>query len=218
MSSPVSSRRVVSALDEALKRSVPVGVVGGVVLPAVPDDVEPCAGEDAYGVGMVVSAGDGAVVEVGGPEVGASRVAGEVGDGVAQLFVASPAEADGAYLAGLSGRGCDSGEAGQRFWRGEPGAAVADFGEQSCGTDAAGAGQAGEDVRVGVQGQLFVDLDRQGFDLFSQAGQDGQKCSGDMRFGIAVFADGATRCCRKAGVQYGWVGSAAVANTGKRGS
>jgi len=71
---------------------VSVGVVGSVVLPAVPDDVEPCAGEDAYGVGMVVSAGDGAVVEVGCPGVGASRVAGEVGDGIAQLFVASPAK------------------------------------------------------------------------------------------------------------------------------
>ena len=41
------------------------GVVGEVVVPAVPDDVCPGSGEDAYGVGVVVSAGDGAVVEVG---------------------------------------------------------------------------------------------------------------------------------------------------------
>jgi hypothetical protein len=37
-----------------------LGVVGGAVLPAVPDDVEPGAGEDAYGVGVVVAAGSGA--------------------------------------------------------------------------------------------------------------------------------------------------------------
>lgn len=42
-------------------------VVGGAVLPAVPDGVEPGAGQDAHGVGVVVSSGDGAVVAVGGP-------------------------------------------------------------------------------------------------------------------------------------------------------
>ena len=124
-----------------------VGVIGRVVLPAVRNDVEPCPGEDSYGMGVVVAAGDGTVVEVGGPWVGVSGVAGEVSDGVAELFVACPAEADGAGLARLSSRGCNSGEAGQRFWCGEAGAAVADFGEQSCGAVAAGAGQAGEDVR-----------------------------------------------------------------------
>src|SRR6476469_8828876 len=125
MSSPVSSRCVVSALDEALQCSVLVGVVGGVVLPAVPDDVDPGAGQDAYGVGVVVAAGDGAVVEVGGPGVGPSGVTGEVGDGVAQLFGARPTESDAADLAGLSGRGGDPGQAGQRFGCGEAGAAVA---------------------------------------------------------------------------------------------
>jgi hypothetical protein len=51
------------------------GVVGDSVLPAVPDDVEPGAGEDADGVGVVVSSGCGAVVEISGPGVGASAVA-----------------------------------------------------------------------------------------------------------------------------------------------
>lgn len=59
------------------------GVVGGVGLPAVPDDVEPGAGENAYGVGVVVVAGDGAVVEVGGPGVGVAGIVGEVADRVA---------------------------------------------------------------------------------------------------------------------------------------
>ncbi len=58
------------------------GVVGGVVLPAVPDDVEPGASEDAYGVWVVFFAGDGAVVEVGGPGVGVAGVVGEVADGI----------------------------------------------------------------------------------------------------------------------------------------
>ena len=43
------------------------GFVGGVGLPAMPDDVEPGAGEDACGVGVIVSAGSGAVVKSGRP-------------------------------------------------------------------------------------------------------------------------------------------------------
>ena len=144
------------------------GVVGGAVLPAVPDDEQPGAGEDADGVGVVVAAGAGAVVEVGGPGVGAAGVAGEVGDGVAELFVAGPAEADGADLAGLPGGGCGAGEAGQRFGGGESGAAVADLGEEPGGADGAGAGQRGEDVRVGVGGELLGDLLGQGLDLFGE--------------------------------------------------
>jgi len=91
------------------------GVVGGVVLPAVPDDVEPGAGQYAYGVGVVVSAGAGAVVEVGGPGVGSSAVAGEVADRVAELFVGGPTESDVCDLARLAGGGGDPSQAGQRF-------------------------------------------------------------------------------------------------------
>jgi hypothetical protein len=43
-------------------------VVGGVVLPAVPDHVEPCSGEDADGVRVVVISRSGLRVEVGRPE------------------------------------------------------------------------------------------------------------------------------------------------------
>ena len=50
MSSPVSSRRFFLG-EDALEGFVPGWVVGGVVLPAVPDDVQPGAGEDADGVG-----------------------------------------------------------------------------------------------------------------------------------------------------------------------
>jgi hypothetical protein len=56
------------------------GVVWDVVLPAAPDDVQPGAGEDAYGVGVVVAAVSCLSVEVGGPWVGVVGVAGEVDD------------------------------------------------------------------------------------------------------------------------------------------
>ena len=93
-------------------------------------------------MGVVVAAGAGAVVEVGGPGVGVAGVAGEVADRVAQLFVGGPAESDVRDLAGLAGGGGDAGQAGQRFGGGEAGAAVADLGEQPGGADGARAGQA----------------------------------------------------------------------------
>src|SRR5213593_3433105 len=64
VSCPVSSRRRLILFGEPLEGPVLVGVVGGVGGPALPDDVEPGAGEDADGVGMVVSAGACAVVQV----------------------------------------------------------------------------------------------------------------------------------------------------------
>ena len=79
------------------------GVVGDAVLPAAPDDVEPCSGEDAYGVGVVVTSVAGALVEVGGPGVGVVGVAGEVDDRSAELFVDGPAEGDDFDFAGLAG-------------------------------------------------------------------------------------------------------------------
>ena len=54
-------------LFQVLECSVVGGFVNGVGLPAVPDDVEPGAGEDACGVGVIVSAGSGAVVKSGRP-------------------------------------------------------------------------------------------------------------------------------------------------------
>src|ERR1700757_540848 len=101
MSSPVSSRAALLLVEQCLEGAMFGGVVGGVVLPAVPDDVEPGASQDADRVGVVVASGSGAVVEIGGPGVGASAVAGEVGDRFAELFVCGPAESDVFDLAGL---------------------------------------------------------------------------------------------------------------------
>lgn len=53
-------------------------VVGGVVLPASPDDGGPGAGEDTNGVWVVAVPGPGLGVEIRGPGVGVSGVAGEV--------------------------------------------------------------------------------------------------------------------------------------------
>src|SRR6202034_900508 len=193
------------------------GVVGGLVLPAVPDHEQPGSGEDADGVGVVVAAAAGALVEVGGPGAGAAGVAGEVGDGVTELLVAGPAEADGAHLAGFSGGRRGAGEAGQGFGGAEAGAAVADLGEQAGGADGAGAGQRGEDVRVGVQGQLLADLLGQGLDLLGEGGQDGEHGRGDVCLGGAVVTGGAAGRGGQAGVQDGGVGAAAVAGGGQPG-
>ena len=65
--------------------------------------------EVADGVGVVVTACSGAVVEVGGPGVGVVGVAGEVDDCAAELFVDGPAEGDDFDLARLLGRGCGAG-------------------------------------------------------------------------------------------------------------
>ncbi len=198
MSSPVSSRGgagvVVVGFEHALERVVLGRDVGLAFLPAVPDDVEPGAGQDADGVGMVVAAGEGLAVELVGPGVGAAAVAGEVADGVAQLFVGGPAEADGAVLARLAGGGCDAGQAGQRVGGGEAGAAVADLGQQPSGAHGARAGQAGEDVGVGMQLQLLADLFAEGLDLLDQAAQYCQQGAGGVGPGCAVGAGQSAGC------------------------
>jgi hypothetical protein len=52
-------------VEKLLQGSMPARFVGSVVLPAVPDDVEAGASEDADGVWMVVSSFEGLAVEVG---------------------------------------------------------------------------------------------------------------------------------------------------------
>ena len=123
----------------------------------------------------------------------------------------------GAWLAGLSGGGGDAGQAGQRFGGGESAAAVADLGEQPGGADGAGAGQAGEDVRVGVRGELLGDLLGEGLDLLDEGAQGGDERAGDVGVGAALLAGGAAGRGGEAGVQDGGVGAAAVADRGQPG-
>src|ERR1022692_1323226 len=112
VSTPWSRCQWLIVFEEGLEGAVGCRVARGVVVPA-PDDVRPGAGEDADGVRVVVSAGDGFAVEVGGPGAGVAGVAGEVAQGVAELLVGSPSERDGLDLARLPGRGGHPGHPGQ---------------------------------------------------------------------------------------------------------
>src|ERR1700737_5341828 len=188
------------------------GGVGDSVLLAVPADVEPGAGEDAHGVRVVVSSGDGAGVHVGGPGVGVSAVAGEVGDGFAELFVCGPTESDVFDFAGLAGGGRDAGQAGQRFRGGEAGSAVPDLTEQAGRAEGARARQGGEDLRVGVAGGLFGDIGGESFDLGGGGGTHGHKGASG---GGAVGSGGAARCAGGPGGEHRRVGTAAVADAGQ---
>jgi hypothetical protein len=107
---------------------------------------------------MVVAAGDVAVVEDGGPGVVVAGVAGEVAQCLAELLVASPPEGDGFDLAGLLGRGGDTGQRGQRVSGGELAAGVADLGEEPGGAQRLDPGQGRVDVGVGVGGQLLGEV------------------------------------------------------------
>ena len=140
---------------------------------------------------MVVAAGSGSVVEVGGPGVGQSGFGGEGGDGVAQLLVAGPADPDGPESAGLPGGGGCADQAGQRCGRGEAGSAVADLGQEPGCPEAAGPGQAGEDVGVGVVIELPVDQGGERFDLFAQSRQHRDQRCGYARLAGAGGAGGA---------------------------
>ena len=115
-------------VQEALEGGVLGGVVGGAVLPAAPDEVEPGAGEDAHGVRVVLTAVPGLVVDGRGPGAGVPGVGGEVADGVAELMADRPPERAGGVAAGPAGDRRGPGERGWRPGAGEPGPAVADLG------------------------------------------------------------------------------------------
>src|SRR4051794_36200740 len=133
------------------------GVVCGVVGPAAPDDAAPGSGEDANGVWVPRAAVAGALVDVGGPGAGLAAVGGEVDERFAELLVAAVAEGDVVFLAAGAGGGRDPGGRGECGVVREAGAAVADLGQQQGGAVGAGAGQAGEDGGVVMQGEGLRD-------------------------------------------------------------
>ena len=128
-------------LGEPLGGSVLDRVVGHLVDPAAPDHPDPGASKDAGGVGMVVAAGDGVGVELGGPGAGQPRVVREGGHGVAEALVARPAERHGGVLAGLAGDRHDAGEGGDGLGAVVGVAAVAPAGEHLGGVDLTGSWQ-----------------------------------------------------------------------------
>ncbi len=75
-----------------------VGLVGGVVVPEAPDDAQPGAAEDADRVRVVAAAGDRVGVDLLCPGVVLAAAVGEDAEGVAQRFVAGPAEAGDLFL------------------------------------------------------------------------------------------------------------------------
>ncbi len=115
-------------------------------------------------------------------------------------------------FAGGAGAGSDVGQAGQRGGGGEAGAAVADLGEQPGGAHGARARQAGEQVAVGVGGELFADLLLEGGDLLAQRLEGREIGQRDLGSGQPVVAGQAAGRCQQPGVQLLGCGAAAVAD------
>src|SRR3954453_4173603 len=173
--------------EESLEVAVALGLVGGVVVPAAPEDADPGAAEDAQGVGMVGAAAAGALVDVAGPGVVVAGGVGQGADGFAQAFVAGAAEAGGFLLAGFDGDGAHAGVGGQAFGGGVAVAAVADLGQEGGGADAAlgVAEEALEDwaVVVGLEG--VGDLAGEPGDLGHQDAERGDQAEDDRAAGFA---------------------------------
>src|SRR5579862_1414924 len=184
----------VLAGEYGLQGGVLGGVVGGVVLPAAPDDVDPGAGGDADGVRVVFAAVPGGGVDGGGPGAGVAGIGGEVADGVAEVAVDVPPEVVAEVAARAACDGGDAGDPGQRPGVGVAGPAVAGLGEQPGGAHRAGPGQAGEDVRVGVGGELGGDVFLQGLDAGGQAGDGAGQLGGHGGLGRVVSAAGRGSC------------------------
>ena len=115
-------------------------------------------------------------------------------NGVAELVADRPSEGMRDVAAGPAGYRRDPGQRGQRPGVGEPGPAVADLGQEPGSAQRARAREAGEDVRVGVGGQLASDLGLQGLDLSGQAGHGGGQRGRDGGLGGAVAAGRTRRC------------------------
>src|ERR1700730_633100 len=124
-------------------------VVGLMVLPAAPDDADPGTREDARGVRMGLVRMAVASVQLLRPRAGAHGVLRKVDQGVAQLFVARPAEGDQAMLAGGARRRYGTSQSGERLGRREARAAVADLDQQGGSAHRARPWQAAENGAIG---------------------------------------------------------------------
>src|SRR4051812_38097848 len=171
--------------EECVEPAVEVWVVGHVVVPAAPEDPRPALGQDPCCVWVAAAAGSGPVIGVPGPGVGAWGVLCPVHEGCAELLVAATAVGDVEVFAGLPCGGCDAGSGGQGCGVGEPGAAVADLGQQGGCADNAGAGQGLKDrtVRVGQEG--FLDP---GLELLLLGAQGGEQVDESQHDDFAGFS------------------------------
>ena len=78
----------------------------------------------------------------------------------------------------------------------DPGPAVPGLGEQPRGAHGPGAGQGGEDMRIGMGGKLGGDLGLQGLDLGGQRGERGHQGAGDGRPRRPRQTPGGAACSR----------------------
>src|SRR5579863_10739726 len=192
--------------------SVHGGVVGDAVEPAAPYDADPGAGEDADGVGVVLAAGAGVAVDLGGPGAGVPAVVGEGGDGGAEPLVAGPAEVHVAVLAGLAGDRGDAGERGDGVGAVVGLAAVAPLGEHLGGVDLTRPWQRREDLPVRVLPEVGGYRAVQALDRGVQGGEHAYGGEHDVAERLGeCFAAGARGGGAQAGEQLGGGAAAGVA-------
>src|SRR5215210_8116517 len=92
-------------VDVVLLAAPACWVVGGVGVPAGPDDAQPGAGEDADGVWVAAAAGSCLAVDAFGPGGAVAGVVGVQGERLAGFRVGGVAEADGVLPAAAFGDG-----------------------------------------------------------------------------------------------------------------
>jgi hypothetical protein len=186
------------------------------VVQQFPDDVNPGTGEDAHGVGVVVAAGTGSLVGLGGPGVlwrlslAKSQTVSRSCLSTAQRKATTRTLPDSRVEGATPAR-----EASDSGWEAATG--VADLGQQAGGAHGAGLGQAGEDVLVRVRVQRLSDRLSQRIDLGGDRGQGGHISAGDTGQGLPVVAGRAARGSNDALAKRDWVGASAVADAGKPG-
>ena len=172
--------------DVLLQSGMTGGVVGGVALPAAPDNPSPGTAEGAQRAAVVVAALAGVGVAVGGPWVPAAGAVREGGERVAQSLVACPSELRVFAFAGLDRDRCLAGVGGDRVPVRVAAPAVADLAQQRGGANhRVGLEEAAEDLTVWVRVERLADLALESLDLLDQH-SEGVDESGDD---LAAAAD-----------------------------
>ena len=177
---------------ERLGGSVARDVVGTAVLPATPEHTDPGAGQDPDRVRMITAAGAGARIDGGGPRRGVTGVVRERREGLAEAFIAGPAEGDAPVFAGGPGDGGDAGFGGELVVGGEAGPVVAEFGEDLGGVD--GSRCAGSSGRAGrrVLGQSGRDGRGELLDLGDEGRENRDQGLDEFAAGLGLGVAGAT--------------------------
>ena len=149
---------------------------------------------------MITAAGAGARIDGGGPRRGVAGVVRERGEGLAEAFVAGPAEDDAPVFAGGVGDRGDAGFGGELVGGREAGAVVAEFGEDLGGVDGPTAREALDERAIGVLGQRGRDRRGELLDLGAEGREDRDQGLDQFAAGLGLGVAGATeRGARGAG-------------------